>query len=107
MFQALARDQLERLNASPSATPWTYLRVSSALLFIILIDVLCIRLWFSTVLPLQSIYYLHVKGKGAVLAGCNVHGNAHTENENTYLLLSTNVYTSVGKWKGPANFILG
>ncbi|KAG5021124.1 hypothetical protein JHK87_016979 [Glycine soja] len=26
MFQALARDRLERLNASPSATPWTYLR---------------------------------------------------------------------------------
>nr|KAJ0215005.1 hypothetical protein LSAT_V11C300130870 [Lactuca sativa] len=26
MFQALARDQLERLNASPSATPWTYFR---------------------------------------------------------------------------------
>ncbi|GFY84302.1 RPM1 interacting protein 2 [Actinidia rufa] len=24
MFQALARDRLERLNASPSATPWTY-----------------------------------------------------------------------------------
>ncbi|KAL2920456.1 E3 ubiquitin protein ligase RIN2 [Bienertia sinuspersici] len=26
MFQALARDRLERLNASPSATPWTYFR---------------------------------------------------------------------------------
>lgn len=44
MFQALARDRLERLNASPSATPWTYLRVYSALLFIFLVDVLWIRL---------------------------------------------------------------
>jgi hypothetical protein len=24
MFQALARDRLDRLNASPSSTPWTY-----------------------------------------------------------------------------------
>ncbi|OIV95532.1 hypothetical protein TanjilG_11116 [Lupinus angustifolius] len=44
MFQALARDRLERLNASPSATPWTYLRVYSALLFVFLVDVLWIRL---------------------------------------------------------------
>jgi hypothetical protein len=57
---------------------------------------------------------------GAVLVRCNVYENADTgklladkisrievENENTYLLLSTNVYTSVGKWKGAANFILG
>ncbi|XP_027340934.1 E3 ubiquitin protein ligase RIN2-like [Abrus precatorius] len=43
MFQALARDRLERLNASPSATPWTYLRVYSALLFVFLVDVLWIR----------------------------------------------------------------
>ncbi|KAL0009932.1 hypothetical protein SO802_005040 [Lithocarpus litseifolius] len=32
MFQALARDRLERLNASPSATPWTYFCVYSVLL---------------------------------------------------------------------------
>ncbi|CAL0308632.1 unnamed protein product [Lupinus luteus] len=44
MFQALARDRLERLNASPSATPWTYLRVYSALLFVFLVDVFWIRL---------------------------------------------------------------
>ncbi|KHN26451.1 E3 ubiquitin protein ligase RIN2 [Glycine soja] len=43
MFQALARDRLERLNASPSATPWTYLRVYSALLFVFMVDVLWIR----------------------------------------------------------------
>ncbi|CAJ2638523.1 E3 ubiquitin protein ligase rin2-like protein [Trifolium pratense] len=47
MFQALARDRLERLNASPSATPWTYLRVYSALLFIFLVDVLWMRFCLS------------------------------------------------------------
>lgn len=47
MFQALARDRLERLNASPSATPWTYLRVYSALLFIFLVDVAWIRFCLS------------------------------------------------------------
>ncbi|KAG5558369.1 hypothetical protein RHGRI_008336 [Rhododendron griersonianum] len=44
MFQALARDRLERLNASPSATPWTYLRVYSVLLFVIASDLLWINL---------------------------------------------------------------
>ncbi|XP_010443260.1 PREDICTED: E3 ubiquitin protein ligase RIN3-like [Camelina sativa] len=39
MFQALARDRLERLNASPSSTPWIYFRVYSAL-FIVLSAVL-------------------------------------------------------------------
>ncbi|KAK6926400.1 hypothetical protein RJ641_008119 [Dillenia turbinata] len=36
MFQAMARDRLERLNASPSATPWTYSRVFLALLFVLI-----------------------------------------------------------------------
>ncbi|KAF8379246.1 hypothetical protein HHK36_028678 [Tetracentron sinense] len=41
MFQALARDRLERLNASPSATPWTYFRVFSVLLLVFSIDIFC------------------------------------------------------------------
>jgi autocrine motility factor receptor len=45
MFQALARDRLERLNASPSATPWTYLRVYSALLLVLSVDFF----WYSLV----------------------------------------------------------
>jgi hypothetical protein len=45
MFQALARDRLERLNASPSATPWTYLRVYSALLLVLSVDLF----WYSLV----------------------------------------------------------
>ncbi|KAM7274308.1 hypothetical protein ACFE04_028972 [Oxalis oulophora] len=44
MFQALGRDRLERLNASPSATPWTYFRVFSVLLVVLSVDLLWIRL---------------------------------------------------------------
>ncbi|KAL7146531.1 hypothetical protein ABFS83_06G047500 [Erythranthe nasuta] len=44
MFQALARDRLERLNISPSATPWTYFRVYCALLLVFSADLLWILL---------------------------------------------------------------
>ncbi|KAF7836333.1 E3 ubiquitin protein ligase RIN2 [Senna tora] len=44
MFQALVRDRLDRLNASPSATPWTYFRVYSALLLVFFVDVFWIWL---------------------------------------------------------------
>ncbi|XP_010035025.2 E3 ubiquitin protein ligase RIN2 [Eucalyptus grandis] len=44
MFQALARDRLERLNASPSTTPWAYFRVYSVLLVVLTVDVFWIRL---------------------------------------------------------------
>ncbi|CAI9771832.1 unnamed protein product [Fraxinus pennsylvanica] len=47
MFQALARDRLERLNASPSATPWTYFRVYSALLLVFSVDLLWMWLCFT------------------------------------------------------------
>ncbi|KAL2550132.1 E3 ubiquitin protein ligase RIN2 [Forsythia ovata] len=47
MFQALARDRLERLNASPSATPWTYFRVYSALLLVFTVDLLWMWLCFT------------------------------------------------------------
>ncbi|KAK6936313.1 Ubiquitin system component CUE, partial [Dillenia turbinata] len=46
MFQALARDRLERLNASPSATPWTYSRVFLSLLFVLFVDLFWIRMCF-------------------------------------------------------------
>ncbi|KAJ8632185.1 hypothetical protein MRB53_025521 [Persea americana] len=44
MFQSLAKDRLERLNASPSATPWTYFRIFSVLLLVFSIDLLWIKL---------------------------------------------------------------
>ncbi|KAI3519561.1 hypothetical protein L1887_08771 [Cichorium endivia] len=43
MFQALARDRLERLNASPSATPLTYFRVYCVLLLVFTVDAVWIR----------------------------------------------------------------
>ena len=47
MFQALARDRLERLNASPSATPWTYFRVYSVLLLVLSVDFF----WYCLISP--------------------------------------------------------
>ncbi|KAJ8772131.1 hypothetical protein K2173_027308 [Erythroxylum novogranatense] len=44
MFQALARDRLERVNASPSASLWTYFRVYSVFLLVLCVDVYWIRL---------------------------------------------------------------
>uniref|UniRef100_A0A0C9RQW2 TSA: Wollemia nobilis Ref_Wollemi_Transcript_22094_2583 transcribed RNA sequence n=1 Tax=Wollemia nobilis TaxID=56998 RepID=A0A0C9RQW2_9CONI len=44
MFQGLAKDRLERLNASPSATPWAHLRVFSVLVFVLFFDLLWIQL---------------------------------------------------------------
>ncbi|KAF9614261.1 hypothetical protein IFM89_016553, partial [Coptis chinensis] len=58
MFQALARDRLERLNASPSATPWTYFRVFSVLLFVLSIDVFWIRICMLIYRSLGSTMFL-------------------------------------------------
>lgn len=44
MFQSLARERLECLNASPSATPSKYLRVYSALLLVLSTDLLWMKL---------------------------------------------------------------
>jgi len=44
MFQGLARDRLERLNASPSATMFSHLRVYAVLLFVLLFDLLWMQL---------------------------------------------------------------
>ncbi|KAG6780915.1 hypothetical protein POTOM_013794 [Populus tomentosa] len=46
MFQALARDRLERLNASPSATPWTYFRAYSVLLLVLSVDFFWIHMCY-------------------------------------------------------------
>lgn len=47
MFQTLAKDRMERLNASPSATYGTYCRVFSSLLFVLVGDLLWI--WFCII----------------------------------------------------------
>ncbi|MBA0861706.1 hypothetical protein Goshw_000075, partial [Gossypium schwendimanii] len=51
MFQALARDRFERLNASPSATPWAYFRVFSVFLFALTFNIFWI--WLSLMLYKQ------------------------------------------------------
>ncbi|CAN7014426.1 hypothetical protein IGI04_013177 [Brassica rapa subsp. trilocularis] len=58
MFQALARDRLERLNASPSSTPWTYFRVYSVLFLVLSVDILWIKLSLMTYNTTGSSVYL-------------------------------------------------
>ncbi|XP_057776771.1 E3 ubiquitin protein ligase RIN2 isoform X3 [Salvia miltiorrhiza] len=58
MFQALARDRLERLNASPSVTPWTYFRVYSALLLVFSVDLLWIFLCLTIYSAMTSSIFL-------------------------------------------------
>ncbi|EOY22893.1 RPM1 interacting protein 2 isoform 2 [Theobroma cacao] len=58
MFQALARDRLERLNASPSATPWAYFRVFSVFLFVISVNFFWIWLSFVIYRTLNSSMFL-------------------------------------------------
>jgi len=43
MFQSLARERLEQLNASPSATPSKYFRVYFALLLVLSADLLWMK----------------------------------------------------------------
>ncbi|KAH9602354.1 hypothetical protein KSS87_020019 [Heliosperma pusillum] len=59
MFQALARDRLERLNTSPSATPWKYFRVYSALLLVLAVDFIWVWVCATVAGPLvPSTYWL-------------------------------------------------
>ncbi|OMO94901.1 Zinc finger, RING-type, partial [Corchorus capsularis] len=58
MFQALARDRLERLNASPSATPWAFFRVFSVFLFVLSVDFLWIWPSFVIYRTLNSSMFL-------------------------------------------------
>ncbi|KAF2587266.1 hypothetical protein F2Q70_00035068 [Brassica cretica] len=58
MFQALARDRLERLNASPSSTPRTYFRAYSVLFLVLSVDFLWIKLSLMTYSTIGSSVYL-------------------------------------------------
>ncbi|XP_074558715.1 E3 ubiquitin protein ligase RIN2-like [Curcuma longa] len=44
IFQSIARDRLEKLNASPSVTPSNYFRVFSAFLLVLLADLIWMKL---------------------------------------------------------------
>ncbi|XP_019200463.1 PREDICTED: E3 ubiquitin protein ligase RIN2 [Ipomoea nil] len=58
MFQALARDRLDRLNASPTATPWNYFRVYSMLLLVLSLDLFWIKLCLTIYSTISSPIYL-------------------------------------------------
>ncbi|KAK8489768.1 hypothetical protein V6N13_096410 [Hibiscus sabdariffa] len=58
MFQALARDRFERLNASPSATPWAYFRVFSVFLFALSFNLFWIWLSFMLYKTVNSSMFL-------------------------------------------------
>lgn len=51
MFQSLAKERLEQLNASPSATPSKYFRVYSAFLLVLLTDILWYYPWLTFICP--------------------------------------------------------
>ncbi|XWS47662.1 hypothetical protein CRYUN_Cryun13aG0003500 [Craigia yunnanensis] len=58
MFQALARDRLEHLNAFPSATPWAYFHVFSVFPFVLSFNFFWIWLSFVLYKTLNSSMFL-------------------------------------------------
>lgn len=58
MFQSLARDRLEQLNASPTATASKYFRVFSTLLLVFVADILWIRLCMTIYRSFNSNLFL-------------------------------------------------
>lgn len=58
MLQSLAKDRLERLNASPSATPIIYFRVFSALLLVLAFDIFWLRLCMVVYASFRSNLFL-------------------------------------------------
>ncbi|KAA3458144.1 E3 ubiquitin protein ligase RIN2-like [Gossypium australe] len=53
MFQALGRDRLEHLNASPSVTSWAYFRVFSVFLFVLSFSFF----WYCSMIGLSFVLY--------------------------------------------------
>ncbi|KAI3951690.1 hypothetical protein MKW92_025209 [Papaver armeniacum] len=116
MFQALGRDRLERLNASPSATPWTYFRVFSVLLLVLSADVFWLRLCIIIYKSLGSTMFLLLFFEPLSIAfetvqAVMVHGfqlldmwQRHSVESNTdcqsSLLFSRSVAGSLLEWKG-------
>ncbi|RDX94104.1 E3 ubiquitin protein ligase RIN2, partial [Mucuna pruriens] len=125
MFQALARDRLERLNASPSATPWTYLRVYSALLFVFMVDVLwyyllCFSITIFLFILLPCLYHYYNTGDSSIFYSVIVfalstailvhgfqlldiwmhHSACNSSDFRTPKLLNTLTAGSLLEWKG-------
>ncbi|KAL3524161.1 hypothetical protein ACH5RR_016995 [Cinchona calisaya] len=123
MFQALARDRLERLNASPSVTPWTYFRVYSALLLVFSVDMLWIR-FCSTVysaISTPTFYLLFFEPlsiafetlQAIVVHGFQLldiwlhHSAGDTANCRISKLFDLSAAGSLWEWKGILNRNLG
>ncbi|KAG8390247.1 hypothetical protein BUALT_Bualt01G0063900 [Buddleja alternifolia] len=116
MFQALARDRLERLNASPSVTPWAYFRVYSALLLVLSVDLLWILLCVTIYIETSSSMYLLLFFEPSSIAfetlqAIVVHGfqfleiwlhDSADDSADCRLLKSFNIYSagSLGELKG-------
>ncbi|XP_059666951.1 E3 ubiquitin protein ligase RIN2-like [Cornus florida] len=116
MFQALGRDRLERLNASPTATSWTYFRVYSVLLFVICIDLLWIRLCLGISRTLVSsmfilLFFEPLSISFETLQAILVHGFQlldiwlhHSAENNTNCqgskLVDMSAAGSLSEWKG-------
>ncbi|KAL3837890.1 hypothetical protein ACJIZ3_022481 [Penstemon smallii] len=116
MFQALARDRLERLNASPSVSPGTYFRVYSALLFVLSVDLIWILLCLTVYTPTSSSMFLLLLLEPSSIAfetlqAIMVHGfqlleiwlhNSAGESANCRLskIFDISPAGSLGEWKG-------
>lgn len=116
MFQALARDRLERLNASPSATPMTYFRVYSVLLLVLFVDIfwiqLCLVIYRTLNLPVfllllfepLSIAFETLQAilvHGFQLLDIWIHHSAwNSSNCDRYKLFNTSAAGSLLEWKG-------
>ncbi|XP_059449778.1 E3 ubiquitin protein ligase RIN2 isoform X1 [Corylus avellana] len=116
MFQALARDRLERLNASPSATPWAYFRVYSVLLLVLSVDFLWIRLCLVIYKALGSSMFLllffepfsiafetlqAILVHGFQLLDVWLHHSAgSSENCQRFKFFDTSAAGSLSEWKG-------
>ncbi|KAL6529522.1 E3 ubiquitin protein ligase rin2 [Orobanche gracilis] len=123
MFQALARDRLERLNVSPSATPWAYFRVYSALLLVLFIDLLwillCLIIYNATSSPMFLLLFFEPSSIAfETLQAIVVHGFQlleiwfhHSAGDITSWRLSKifdiSPAGSLGEWKGTLNRNLG
>ncbi|XP_062153725.1 E3 ubiquitin protein ligase RIN2 isoform X1 [Alnus glutinosa] len=116
MFQALSRDRLERLNASPSATPWAYFRVYSVLLLVLSVDFLWIRLCLVIYRALGSSMFLllffepfsiafetlqAILVHGFQLLDVWLHHSAgSSENCQRFKFFDTSAAGSLSEWKG-------
>ncbi|GFQ05864.1 E3 ubiquitin protein ligase rin2 [Phtheirospermum japonicum] len=116
MFQALARDRLERLNVSPSATPWTYFRVYSALLLVLSIDLLwilaCLIIYNATSSPMFLLLFFEPSSiafetlQAIVIHGFQLleiwfhHSAGDSANCRLFKILDISPAGSLGEWKG-------